>query len=249
MYGAGYNRLEMPILDIHKALHYSNSDINIDVGFAKVLLRSIYSTRQTDRLNIIRNYIIARIDETTYKRFNIGNYSIYQNYTETDKINYIYGALWRKSVTHADYSQAILDSQFCLYMKGDTCTSNRLFECIIAGSIPIFIGYECYSIIINPNLQHTIFPFSNFIPYKEFMFYVKDLVNASNIDYVFKILIQFRKNKTLIQDMLNSMKKYRKYSIWQDKDQKVTNMTLKQTMLQHYLHKNNITNLTDQLLL
>ena len=247
IYGAGYNRLQLVMLDIHKALHYSNAQINIDVGFSKVLLKDIYSIRHMGRLEIIRKYILANINETNYGSFNIGNYSVYQNYTEMNKMKYIFQTLWTKKMNYDEYSYAILDSQFCLFIKGDSCTSNRLYECIITGSIPIFIGYECYSMTLDPNLQSLIFPFPNFIAYKEFIFFVEDLVNRPKINYVFKILIQFRRNKTLIQDMLNSMKKYRKYLIWQDTDQKVTNMTLKQTMLQHYLHKNNITDLNDRL--
>ena len=58
----------------------------------------------------------------------------------------------------ADYARHMLDSTFCLIPRGDTPTTNRLFDAISAGCIPV---------IVSENID-LVLPFSTFLDWRQF---------------------------------------------------------------------------------
>merc|ERR1712032_1781340 len=61
-----------------------------------------------------------------------------------------------------DYVNDMENSQYCLVLEGDTPSSRRLFDAMISGCIPIFIGPK-YSM-----------PFENLIPYDRFSIRIEE---------------------------------------------------------------------------
>lgn len=57
----------------------------------------------------------------------------------------------------SNYSEEMMRSTFCLVVQGDTASTRRLFDAMIAGCIPVFVGPELYDR-----------PFEDMIPYDSF---------------------------------------------------------------------------------
>jgi len=104
-----------------------------------------------------------------------------------------------------NYHHIMRESTFCLVPEGDTSSSRRLFDAMISGCIPIFVGVE------------FVRPFEHLIPYDQFS-YRLDLDNWQNgkaqseIDKIWEITTEEVKQK---RDL---MANYIKYINWRYDD-------------------------------
>jgi len=98
------------------------------------------------------------------------------------------------------YMDDMINSRFCLILQGDTPSSRRLFDAIITGCIPVFIGPK-YSM-----------PFENFIPYDRFSIRIKKDRWLKTPEAQLNSLNKVSVEKGL--QMQDEMRKYDKYINW-----------------------------------
>jgi len=98
------------------------------------------------------------------------------------------------------YAQTMTDSDFCLVPSGDTQSSRRLFDAMVAGCIPVF-----------PGPKYPL-PFEHIIPYSEFSVRIDGDEWLKNAPETMKLLHEI--NHDEIVEMRTLMSKYIKYVDW-----------------------------------
>ncbi|EDQ90921.1 uncharacterized protein MONBRDRAFT_36453 [Monosiga brevicollis MX1] len=74
------------------------------------------------------------------------------------------------------YLYQLAASKFCLMIRGDTLSSNRLYDCIRYNSIPI---------IISDGIERDGLPFYSRVPWHEFSFFVKEAQQPEQLTKAF----------------------------------------------------------------
>jgi len=120
-----------------------------------------------------------------------------------------------------DYISYMQNSQFCLILEGDTPSSRRLFDAIVSGCIPVFIGSK-YSM-----------PFENLIPYDRISIHIDEDEWLKHPKIQLNSLDKINVQKGL--ELYNEMMKYVKYLNWRVGsgvlEGIISNMNLKQNNL------------------
>jgi len=120
-----------------------------------------------------------------------------------------------------NYAEIMKDAQFCLVLQGDTVSTRRLFDAMIAGCIPVFAGPK------------YLMPFENLIPYDSFSIRFDTNIWFENAEDCITSLNVISESKAL--QMQNEMLKYVKYVDWRHGnyvlDAILTNMNMKRMNL------------------
>jgi hypothetical protein len=102
-----------------------------------------------------------------------------------------------------DYFLQLAYSRFCLMIRGDTLTSNRLFDCLRYGLIPV---------IISDNILAMGLPFTSRVPWHEFSFFVKEVRDPK--DMVEPLVEIARTSSTVLGRMQERMTYYFRDTVW-----------------------------------
>jgi len=102
------------------------------------------------------------------------------------------------------YQEAMSDSKFCLIIEGDTPSSRRLFDAMLAGCIPVFIG------------QKTTLPFENIIPYRLISIRINHHVWQQDTYNATKNVIEMNATKAI--EIHKNLLQYIKYVDWRNSD-------------------------------
>lgn len=110
----------------------------------------------------------------------------------------------RVSAVFDNYVNDMTNSQFCLVIEGDSPSSRRLFDAMVAGCIPVFIGSN-YSK-----------PFENIIPYDDFS------IRISKDEWLYDAREHLERINEISDEealeMQSKMLKYVKYIDWRNGD-------------------------------
>ncbi len=113
----------------------------------------------------------------------------------------------RVEVSNIDYFYEIIDSQFCLVMRGDSPTTGHIYDALAAGCIPI---------VISDRWMEIGAPFSHIIDYTKFVVFINEtewkMNTAKSVENALLPILQ--NNMEKCKKILENLYKFRRWLIW-----------------------------------
>lgn len=122
----------------------------------------------------------------------------------------------------AQYLDWSFDSKFSLIMHGDSPSTSRLYDAIASGSIPI---------IISRFLERDGLPFTDIVPYRQFMFFIDEAKYKPYeiVEQIYNITTNTPDNA--LQPMFETMMRYSDHLLWRQNPLQVVTNILNQAIL------------------
>jgi hypothetical protein len=114
-----------------------------------------------------------------------------------------------------DYFYQLAHSQFCLMIRGDTLTSNRLFDCLHYGVLPV---------ILSDGIEQLGLPFVDLVPWHEFSFFLNETSDPVQLAHQLQSVVNT--NEATLRLMRRSLNQHYRGAVWQTEASRVFDNTL-----------------------